>query len=177
MNESTVISVFGSGQVNPRSEEYQLAQRAGEVLGRFGYSVATGGYAGVMEAVSSGARKSNVEVIGVICRLWQTKPNKYITRVIETDNLTERLAKLIELGKAGYVVFPGATGTLRELAEAWELMEKHIIPDRPIVCITQFWKPVITLVGKVRPEATERICFAETPEDLVKFVPNLHHKS
>ncbi len=177
MEERPTISVFGSGEIVPPSREYQTAQQVGCLLGQLGYSIATGGYAGTMEAVSRGARKYGVEVIGVICRAWAGEANEFVTRVIETDNLTERLARLVELGSSGYIVLPGATGTLRELAEVWELMEKHFIPPRPIVCLGNYWKPVISLIGKTKPAAAERICFVDTPGDLARFFPDLHNRS
>jgi predicted Rossmann-fold nucleotide-binding protein len=61
--------------------------------------------------------------------------------------LHQRLARLIELGDA-YVVLPGSTGTLVELAMVWELINKGLIPRRPILCWGDFWRPVVDIFRK-----------------------------
>ncbi len=56
--------------------------------------------------------------------------------------------KLIELGDA-YVVLPGATGTLVELATAWEYRNKGLIKRKPIVVLGDFWNPVLERVEEM----------------------------
>jgi len=98
MNDPPVISVFGSGAAAAGSGEYEAAEAVGRVLGSLGYGVANGGYGGTMEAVARGASAAGAHVIGVTCRLWRDRPNDFLHRVIETADLYERLATLIELG-------------------------------------------------------------------------------
>ncbi|HQT91736.1 MAG TPA: LOG family protein, partial [Candidatus Kryptobacter bacterium] len=47
----------------------------------------------------------------------------------------------------GYIILKGGTGTLVEFAMVWELMNKSIISGKPIIAVTEFWKPVIDLLG------------------------------
>ena len=50
------VAVFGSSELRETDRAYQLAYRTGQALARAGFSVVTGGYGGVMEAASRGAR-------------------------------------------------------------------------------------------------------------------------
>lgn len=54
-SEGNRIAVFGSGGCQPGSEEWNLAREAGVLLAGEGFITVTGGYGGVMEAVSYGA--------------------------------------------------------------------------------------------------------------------------
>lgn len=173
MTDMPVVSVFGSGEAGRGSPEYTAAEQVGAVLGRLGYRVATGGYGGTMEAVSRGAKSAGAEVIGVTCRIWSSAANEYVDRVIETEDLFARLRTLIELGSGGYVVLPGATGTLLELAAVWELTAKGINPRRPLVCLGQHWRELVRLAAAAKPAAAELIAFAAAPDDLGEHFPRL----
>ncbi|MBS1195807.1 MAG: family Rossman fold protein, partial [Actinobacteria bacterium] len=50
-----VIAVFGSSAGRPGDPGYEAARTCGRLLAEAGYAVATGGYAGTMEACSRGA--------------------------------------------------------------------------------------------------------------------------
>ena len=60
-----IIAVFGSSTVTQDSEEARLAFHVGRRLGERGAVVMNGGYGGVMEAVSRGARAAGGKVVGV----------------------------------------------------------------------------------------------------------------
>lgn len=142
MNEGKIISVFGSGTVQPQEKTYSFAFELGEALAREGYVVCCGGYRGIMEALSRGARKAGGETIGVTVRSFG-RANPWITREIATHSLYERLQNLIGLAR-GYVVLKGGTGTLVELSLSWEVMNKGIVqPPRPLIIADQCWLPVI----------------------------------
>lgn len=119
----------------------------GERLASKGISVCTGGYGGTMEAVSGGASKYDVKIIGVTSAVFSPTPNRYVNVQVHTMTSYERLQKLVELGD-GYMILKGGTGTLVEFATVWELMNKEIITGKPIITVTDFWKPVVDLIGK-----------------------------
>ena len=146
MGQERIITVFGSYEPQAGSVDYEQAYEVGYELAKAGFVVANGGYAGTMEASAKGAKEAGGETIGVSCRAFaRSKVNDYIDREIETDNLRQRMDKLIELGR-GYVVLPGGTGTLSELACAWEMMNKGFLAGRVLVIMGQFWQPVVELV-------------------------------
>src|SRR3990172_5122645 len=47
----SIISVFGSSRAAEEGDDYRLAKELGAELARAGFSVASGGYGGTMEAV------------------------------------------------------------------------------------------------------------------------------
>ena len=171
--EDNVISVFGSNEPVDGDEAFLRAHEVGKTIARLGYQVANGGYGGTMEASARGARSLGGETIGVTCSVWKSSPNAYINRIISTENLNERLDTIIHAGTSGYVVLNGATGTLAELACVWELTAKGQLPRRPIVCLGDFWRPVVELMAQERPSSAEYVSFVEMPRELSKHFESL----
>ena len=60
-----VVAVFGASSPRPGDDSYDVGVRCGRLLAEAGFAVATGGYAGLMEAVSLGARQVGGRVFGV----------------------------------------------------------------------------------------------------------------
>jgi uncharacterized protein (TIGR00725 family) len=149
---SAVIAVFGSALPTEESEQYRLAYELGKALAGAGLTVATGGHSGVMEAASRGASEAGGHVIGVLAQSMPRKANRWVERKILVDDWEDRLQKLIQIG-GGYVVLNGGTGTLAELAVAWEMMAKRIIPYRPLVVLGDFWQPVVERITQSKEGA------------------------
>jgi uncharacterized protein (TIGR00725 family) len=147
----TVISVFGSSRCTEESGLYRLAHQLGESLALAGFAVASGGYGGVMEAVSRGAAEGGGRVIAVVASAIPAKPNRWVQQEIVVEIWEDRLHKLIALGE-GYVACRGGTGTLVELAVAWEMMNKGLLPRRPLVALGEFWRPVVELVRSAQED-------------------------
>ena len=141
------IVVFGSSDPTPGEPAYEQARALGDALARAGYDLVNGGYGGTMAASARGARDAGGRTIGVTCNAFGPVPaNPFIDQEIRTPNLPQRLATLIDLAD-GFVVLGGATGTLVELAMTWELTAKRQMPARPIVCLGEFWQPLIRLMA------------------------------
>ena len=147
------ITVFGSSQVKEGSPDYQAAEQVGRGLAEAGYAVMSGGYLGVMEAVSKGAKTAGGHVIGVttdqIGLQFNVSPNPYLDEVINFADLRDRLHYMVQHGD-GYLAMPGGIGTLHEIAETWELMRIGGIPHRPFVCFGPMWSEFI---GKLQDSA------------------------
>lgn len=137
-----VISVFGSSRPREGEPEYREAQELGQELAAAGFIVCNGGYGGIMEASSRGAKEAGGETIGVTVAAFSRAVNGWVDREIQKATLVERLATLVDFGD-GYVVLKGGTGTLLELAYAWEFINKKFIEERPIVTVGEFWSKVI----------------------------------
>lgn len=132
--------VFGDGKCSARTKLYKSAELLGKILAEKGYNIVNGGYKGVMEATAKGASQFDVERIGVVVRAYKSKPNKYITKIIEVDNYLQRLQRLIELGTI-YFVFEGGSGTLLEFAALLALKERDLLEGN-IFCIGKDWQKV-----------------------------------
>lgn len=167
-----VVCVFGgSGDVCRSPAVVQLAEQTGAVLAELGYTVANGGYGGTMEASARGARQAGGKTIGVTCSIWKSPPNAYLDEVIATGSLPERIETLLKIGTGGYVVLPGANGTLTELAAAWERKSIRQMHSRPIVCVGRFWQPLITLITSARPASAAAVALVDSPAELKRYFP------
>lgn len=160
-----IITIFGTAKARDGDSTYTLAYRIGKLLAQAGFAVANGGYGGTMLAAAKGAAEAGGKTIGVTCSAFKrSAANEYISREIITNSLDERLDTLINLGQ-GYVVLPGGTGTLLELAKVWELKNKGFLPkNKPIILVGEFWKPLFYLVVTNDPEISCCIHQAEDPE-------------
>jgi len=165
-----VVTIFGSNDPQPGQVAYDVARQVGQVVASLGYAVANGGYGGTMEASAAGAKRAGGRTIGVVCSIWRSQPNRFIDEVVQTTAMHERLTRLVELGTGGYVVLPGATGTLAELAWVWELMCKKQLPRRPIICVGRFWQPLIDMMAAARPGSEEFVRLIETPDHLPRHL-------
>ena len=129
--------VYGSSSVKEGDKEYQDAYEAGKALAEKGYSVVSGGYCGIMEAVSKGAKDAGGKAIGITCRKIEErlgrKPNEHISEVIQTEDLFERMKAYYSDDVRFIIVFSGGTGTLTEMMLACDLMGLGFIQKMPII--------------------------------------------
>jgi len=174
MREKT-ITVFGTGRAKPGSAAYKLAYETGKLLAQAGFTIVNGGYGGTMLAAAKAAAEAGGEIIGITCSAFkQSKANEYISREIVTNSLDDRLDTLIKLGQA-YVVLPGGTGTLLELAKVWELKNKGFLKtDKPIILVGGFWKPLIDLIAEDDPASAKYLKQVNTPQQAVELIKSLY---
>src|SRR5437879_547949 len=106
------ITVFGSSRVTPDEATYRNAMRLGRLLAQGGYTVCSGGYAGVMEAVSRGAAEAGGTVIGITVRAWapRLQANPWVAREVAAPHLFQRLMRLTE--SDAYIALNGGPVTL-----------------------------------------------------------------
>ena len=86
------------------------------------------------------------------CSLWPAPANRWIQEEVRTQSFLDRLTTLIERGDA-YVVLPGGTGTLTELAVVWEMMNKSALSKtvggrKPLLVMVPYWQPVIECLNQ-----------------------------
>jgi len=141
------ITVFGSSKPVETDEQYKIAYELGNLLAKNEFDICSGGFLGIMEAVSKGAFENGAETTGIIVDHWGSAANKFVTREIKCKTLFERINKLIEKGD-GYVILQGGTGTLLELAAVWELSNKGLMDHKPIACHSSMWKKIVSVMNK-----------------------------
>src|SRR5512139_4158189 len=104
------VSVFGGSQPKEGDAAYAEALELGRLLAERGHTVLTGGYIGVMEAVSRGAHEAGGHVIGVTCadiERWRPRAaNQWVMEEIRKESLIERLHALIHESDAAFAL-PG----------------------------------------------------------------------
>lgn len=169
--DEKIVTIFGTGRARPGDSVFALAHETGRLLAKAGFTIANGGYGGTMSAAAKGAAEAGGKIIGVTCSAFGSgKANEYVTREIITKSLDKRLDTLIKLGQA-YVVLPGGTGTLLELAKVWELKNKGFLEAaKPIILVGGFWKPLIELIAIDDPDSSRHVKQVDEPKQVVEMI-------
>src|SRR5712692_9851403 len=166
MNE---IAVLGSARIEPPDPRWEMAHRMGRLLAEHGFAVVTGGYGGLMSAVSQGVHESGGRVIGLPMRHWdKLEPNRWNAELRWSDGYGTRLDHLLRC--AGVVALPGGVGTLSEMAVMWAAAQTE--PNPPsIVLLGDGWPPLIAAIAAnlvVGPDDLELLQIVATPEEAIQ---------
>lgn len=149
MGKQRIITVFGSSRPREGDTEYEEARLLGRALAERGFVVCSGGYGGVMAAVSRGAKETGGKTIGVTAAFFKkAKLNPWIDVEVRKRTWQARLFELIRQGD-GFIACKGGTGTLVELSVVWEMLNKSVMPAKPFVALGDFWRPVLDRVREV----------------------------
>jgi uncharacterized protein (TIGR00730 family) len=179
MTRAKVVAVFGGSQTAPGAPIYETAVQLGGELARAGWTVMTGGYAGVMEAASRGAAEAGGHVIGATCECIETlrpglRPNAWVKEETKFATLRERLYYLVEHCDAA-IALPGGVGTLSEVALTWSLIQTSEIKRKPLVTVGQAWsKTVSTFIREagdfIYAEDAQLIHMVDSIEEAIKAI-------
>jgi uncharacterized protein (TIGR00725 family) len=168
MKKELIISVFGSSRPRETDAEYATARALGRGLAEKGFAVCTGGYGGTMEAVSRGAKDADGKTYGVTAEFFPAaKANAWVDVEVRVKTWQERLFEIIRLAD-GFAACKGGTGTLAELAVAWEMMNKSVIDAKPFVALGEFWQPILKCIRDV--EIGQENPWAEANAQIVRTV-------
>jgi uncharacterized protein (TIGR00725 family) len=168
MKKELIVSVFGSSRPREGDAEYAQARALGNALAKKGLAVCTGGYGGTMEAVSRGVKDAAGKTYGVTAEFFTgSKANEWVDVEVRVNTWQERLFEIIRLAD-GFVACKGGTGTLAELAVAWEMMNKAVIGAKPFVALGEFWQPILKCVREV--ETGKKNPWAEANGQIVRTV-------
>lgn len=160
------VSVIGASDLDPNSWWYQQGIQLGKGLGQAGFQVYTGGYGGMMEAVSAGARAAGAKVFGVtVPSLFPHREgaNRYVKTELNTDSLFDRLEILLAKTDA-LIAMPGSLGTATELLVGLNLKmltaalnsrqqegpaqsgENYLV-GKPILVVGDFWMRLLEVLA------------------------------
>lgn len=171
-SQERIVTIFGGSKCRETDLEYAQALRVGELLADAGFTICTGGYAGVMEAASRGARERGGRVIGVTMNQFKSEPNRYLTSKIASEHFYERLQRLITQS-VGYVVLRGGMGTVTELSLVWNKLQTRVLDPRPLVLLGECWPPIVKEWQRhlvVSDADVQMLNFAGTPEEAVAII-------
>lgn len=170
-----VIAVIGSSRTESDHPDYHAARRLGRLLAKAGYTVASGGYGGLMEAVSDGARSAGGPVVGFTAPAvfpGRDGVNEFVTDERPADSLTERIHRLLDEADA-VVALPGSIGTLTELMSAWNLA--FVAPfsgkqPKPIVAVGSPWADIVPYLTEHLDTNGALVTIVRTVEEAVSVI-------
>ena len=141
------VTIFGSARTDENNFYYKEAEKLSAMLASRGFNIMTGGGPGIMEAANKGARKYDVESVGLNIDLTKEQvANPYTTTELNFDYFFSRKVMLVKYSIA-YVIFPGGYGTLDELFEALTLAQTRKIKGIKIFVVgVDFYKPLLEFV-------------------------------
>lgn len=112
----------------------QATAELGRWIGESGNTLVYGGSAsGLMGVLAKSVLAAGGKAIGVEPQFFIDEGYEFdgLTELIVTRDMSERKAKMIELGDA-FVAFPGGTGTLEEIAEVMSMVSLRQL-DEPCI--------------------------------------------
>ncbi len=166
MSRAPRIAVYGSSSVGPQSPVYGEALLLGRLLAARGAEVACGGYGGVMEAVSRGARQAGGRAIGYTVASWNhRRANAYLSERFPCRDLYERLRHLIDECDA-MVALGGGIGTLVEVTLAWNQLFMELIEPRPLILVGAAWKQVLDRLSAFLEVGEHHLAFVRHADDV-----------
>jgi uncharacterized protein (TIGR00730 family) len=169
-----IITIFGGSKCREGDAEFAQALQVGAMLADAGFTICTGGYAGVMEAASRGAHERGGRVIGMTMNQFKSEPNRYLTEKFPSADFYERLQRLI-IRSVGYVALRGGMGTVTEISLVWNKMQTRVLEPRPLVLLGSCWPPVVKAWQRdlaVTDADIDILRFAASPEEAVAIIVN-----
>ncbi|MFN2501317.1 MAG: LOG family protein [Pyrinomonadaceae bacterium] len=167
-----IVTIFGGSKCTETSVEYVEAKELGQRLAQAGFTICTGGYLGVMEAASRGAREMGGRVYGIVMNQFKSEPNRYLTDKVATDHFYDRLQNLITRS-VGFVALRGGMGTVTEISLVWNKLQTGVLASRPLVLLGDCWLPVVEAWKSnlaVSPTDVSLLDFAANAEDAAEII-------
>lgn len=167
-----IVTIFGGSKCAHDSPEYMEAKALGKRLAEAGFTICTGGYLGVMEAASRGAREAGGRVYGIVMNQFKHEPNRWLTDKVATDHFYDRLQNLITRS-VGFVALRGGMGTVTEISLVWNKLMTGVLASRPLVLVGDCWKPVVEAWQQhlvVSDREVGLIDFAGNAEEAAKII-------
>ena len=171
-NKDKIVTIFGGSRCGENSPEYREAREIGSRLAEAGFTICTGGYLGVMEGASRGAREKGGRVFGIVMNQFRSEPNRYLTDKVATNHFYERLQNLI-MRSVGFIAIRGGMGTVTEISLVWNKLQRGVIDKRPLVLLGDAWKPVVECWQKnlvVSDADVAWLDFAKTAEKACQII-------
>ena len=147
----------------------QAVEELGRWIGESGNALVYGGSrSGLMGRLAHSVLTAGGEVTGVEPQFFIDSEVQYdgLTRLIVTQDMTERKTRMIELGDA-FIAFPGGTGTLEEITEVISKLSLEQL-DAPCILydLNGYYQPLHQLLqqmitmGLSTPARQRNIAFA-----------------
>jgi uncharacterized protein (TIGR00730 family) len=171
MKAELEVAVLGSARLTEDDDRWTQAHTLGMVLAGEGFVVVTGGYGGLMTAVSRGVREMGGHVIGLPMRHWSTiEPNRWNVDLRWSTDYGTRINHILHCDAV--IALPGGVGTLSEMAIVWAASQTEE-PVLPLILFGDCWSPLIKSVAEqliVSDKDLKLLRFAASPEEAVQAI-------
>ncbi len=176
-SDHKIIAVFGGRHPVAGDPEYAAALRLGSLLTSATYAVMSGGYSGIMEAVSRGASEAGGTAIGVTMEIFgDLPPNRFLTREIRTRDFFGRL-EILAAKAAGFIALRGGMGTLTEVSLIWNMLQTRTIDKKPMILVGNFWRPLLRSLAEhlvISASDLNLLNYVDNVDEAVDFLCRLH---
>ena len=170
LKTGAAVTVFGGARFAAQSEPYRQAQILGELLGKEGVPVITGGGPEIMEGANRGCFSTQATSVGLNVELpFEQTSNPYQNLSLDFRYFFVRKYLFVKHA-VGFVIFPGGYATLDELFEALTLVQTGKVEPFPIVLVgVAYWAG---LVDWIKQRMLEEGCISEAELELFQLVDN-----
>ena len=164
------ITVYLGASVGNDPAFLPAVQELGNWIGANGHALVYGGSkSGLMGALADSVLDAGGYVTGEI-------QHDGIDDLIVTSGMTERKAKMIELGDA-FIAFPGGTGTLEEIAEVMSAVSLgHLSAPCILYNLGGYYNDLKSLLGHMidkglsSPQRQQGIYFADDLREIASII-------
>jgi uncharacterized protein (TIGR00725 family) len=165
------IGVMGSARLAEGDAWWEYAYQLGELLARQGCIVVTGGYGGLMSAVSRGAHSAGGRVVGLPMQHWSTiTPNAWNADLRWSSDYGTRFNHILRC--EALIALPGGVGTLSEIALVWAANQTEGRP-LPLILLGDCWPPIVEAIREhlvVDEKDISLLRFATSPQEAVQVL-------
>lgn len=149
-----MVAVIGNGEADPRRD--RLAEEIGALIVRSGCGLVCGGLGGVMAAACRGASAARADAATPIVAILPGTERREATPladVVIPTGLGYARNLLVVLAADAVIAIGGQSGTLSEMAHAWQL-------GKPLCALTEVTGWAASLAGKPLDDKRGDVVFA-----------------
>ncbi len=165
------VAVLGSARLTESDDRWMQAYKLGMILAGEGFVVVTGGYGGLMTAVSRGVRELGGHVIGLPMRHWAAiEPNRWNGDLRWSTDYGTRINHILHCDAV--IALAGGVGTLSEMAMVWAASQTEE-PALPLILLGECWPPLVKSFHEhlvVSDVDIQLLRFAASPEEAVREI-------
>lgn len=168
MNITVYLGACGGNDISLK----HAVRAFGTWIGTSGNTLIYGGSrTGLMGEIAESTLQAGGKVIGVEPQFFVEREFQYdgLTQLIVTADMSQRKAKMIELGDA-FLAFPGGTGTLEEISE---IMSRVSLNQLSAPCILYNWNGYYNSLKALLRHMTETGLSSERRQKGIFFAENL----
>jgi len=147
----STVALFGSARPEEDSVLYRETVEAAALLAENGWTIATGGGPGLMEAANVGAKSicgdEGICSLGYSIYLpFEAETNDAVQVDTHHNDFFTRLKQFTDDCDA-FIALPGGYGTLLEVMTVVQLLQVGHMEDKPLILVGPMWRKVMTYVA------------------------------